>query len=183
MNASIAEFRKAEVGIILAKFLLSSSYDEIHSEMLKVSRGDSIPPNDFKKVLKTVCHATAEEIERVLSLVLTGEGKFFSAGADIVAFQKSIEEGDSVDLIRELTDILHPLLIKMRTSKTIIVAALNGASAGISNQQWMICNVWLAASARAPSGSAPIRCVTARVPFCEVWCIQTASSPSRSSSL
>ena len=66
----------------------------------------------------------------VKALVLTGEGKFFSAGADIAAFQKSIDDGDSVELIRELTDILHPLLIKMRTSQTIIVAALNGASAG-----------------------------------------------------
>ena len=64
------------------------------------------------------------------AIVITGEGKFFSAGADLVAFKKSIEDGDSVELIRELTGILHPLLIKMRTSKTIFVAALNGASAG-----------------------------------------------------
>ncbi len=64
------------------------------------------------------------------AVVITGEGKFFSAGADINAFQKSIDEGDSVDLIRELTGILHPLLLKMRTSPTIFVAALNGASAG-----------------------------------------------------
>ena len=64
------------------------------------------------------------------AIVITGEGKFFSAGADIKAFQKSIDDGDSVELIRELTDILHPMLVKMRTSKTIFVAALNGASAG-----------------------------------------------------
>lgn len=64
------------------------------------------------------------------AVVITGEGKFFSAGADINAFQKSIDDGDSVDLIRELTGILHPLLLKMRTSSTIFVAALNGASAG-----------------------------------------------------
>ena len=48
----------------------------------------------------------------VKAMVLTGEGKFFSAGADISAFQKSIEDGDSVELIRELTDILHQLLIQ-----------------------------------------------------------------------
>jgi 2-(1,2-epoxy-1,2-dihydrophenyl)acetyl-CoA isomerase len=64
------------------------------------------------------------------AVVITGEGKFFSAGADINAFQKSIDDGDSVELIRELTGILHPLLLKMRTSSTIFVAALNGASAG-----------------------------------------------------
>ena len=64
------------------------------------------------------------------AVVITGEGKFFSAGADIDAFQKSIEENDSVQLIRDLTGILHPLLLKMRTSKTIFIAAVNGACAG-----------------------------------------------------
>ncbi len=64
------------------------------------------------------------------AVVITGEGKFFSAGADINAFQRSIEDGDSVELIRELTGILHPLLLKMRSSPTIFVAALNGAAAG-----------------------------------------------------
>ena len=29
------------------------------------------------------------------AIVITGEGNFFSAGADIKAFQKSIEDGDS----------------------------------------------------------------------------------------
>ncbi len=66
----------------------------------------------------------------VRALVLTGEGKFFSAGADIHAFAKSIEDGDAPQLIRELTGVLHPLLIRMRQSPTICVAALNGACAG-----------------------------------------------------
>ena len=47
------------------------------------------------------------------AIVITGEGRFFSAGADIVAFQESINEGNSVELIRHLTGILHPLLLKM----------------------------------------------------------------------
>jgi len=66
----------------------------------------------------------------VRALILTGEGKFFSAGADINAFAKSIEEGDAPQLIRDLTGVLHPLLLRMRQSPTICVAALNGACAG-----------------------------------------------------
>ena len=66
----------------------------------------------------------------VRALILTGEGKFFSAGADINAFAKAIEEGDAPQLIRDLTGILHPLLVRMRQSPTICVAALNGACAG-----------------------------------------------------
>ena len=64
------------------------------------------------------------------AIVLTGEGRFFSAGADIRAFQQSIDENNAPELIRELTGVLHPLLQRMRTSSTVVVAALNGVSAG-----------------------------------------------------
>ena len=50
----------------------------------------------------------------VRALVLTGEGKFFSAGADINAFAQSIEDKEAPQLIRDLTGILHHLLIRMR---------------------------------------------------------------------
>ncbi len=64
------------------------------------------------------------------AIVLTGDGRFFSAGADINAFQNSIESNTAPELIRNLTGVLHPLLQRMRTSSTIVVAALNGVSAG-----------------------------------------------------
>ena len=66
----------------------------------------------------------------VKAVVLTGEGKFFSAGADINAFQESIEANEAPQLIRDLTNILHPLLMRIRESSTIVVAAINGAAAG-----------------------------------------------------
>tara|TARA_B100000900_G_scaffold102291_1_gene84765 strand:+ start:21486 stop:22268 length:783 start_codon:yes stop_codon:yes gene_type:complete len=78
----------------------------------------------------------AEAIDQALrdvsikAIILTGDGKFFSAGADINAFAESIKAGNSPQLIRDLTGILHPLLIRMRQSPTISVAAINGACAG-----------------------------------------------------
>lgn len=66
----------------------------------------------------------------VKAIVLTGDGRFFSAGADIHAFQEAIENNSAPELIRNLTGILHPLLVRMRTSSTILIAALNGVSAG-----------------------------------------------------
>jgi 2-(1,2-epoxy-1,2-dihydrophenyl)acetyl-CoA isomerase len=64
------------------------------------------------------------------AIVLTGEGRFFSAGADIGAFQQAIDANNAPELIRSLTGVLHPLLQRIRTSSTIVVAALNGVSAG-----------------------------------------------------
>ena len=64
------------------------------------------------------------------AMVLTGDGRFFSAGADINAFQEAIDSNTAPELIRNLTGVLHPLLMRIRTSSTIVVAALNGVSAG-----------------------------------------------------
>ena len=54
----------------------------------------------------------------IKGMVITGEGKFFSAGADINAFQESIEANEAPQLIRDLTNILHPLLMRIRESST-----------------------------------------------------------------
>ncbi len=68
--------------------------------------------------------------ESIKAIVLTGDGRFFSAGADIHAFQEAIDNNSAPELIRNLTGVLHPLLQRIRTSSTIVVAALNGVSAG-----------------------------------------------------
>ena len=82
----------------------------------------------------------------VKAVVITGEGKFFSAGADINAFAESIKNGDAPKLIRELTGILHPLIVKMRQSPTICVAAINGACAGGGLGLALACDVRIGSS-------------------------------------
>ena len=66
----------------------------------------------------------------IRGIVLTGTGRFFCAGADIDEFQRSIQEGRIGPLVDDLTSILHPLQIRMRTDTTILIAAINGAAAG-----------------------------------------------------
>ena len=68
--------------------------------------------------------------QSIRAMIITGDGKFFSAGADIHAFQEAIDANDAPLLIRDLTNILHPLLIRIRQSSTIVVGAINGAAAG-----------------------------------------------------
>ena len=66
----------------------------------------------------------------IQGIVITGTGKFFCAGADIEEFQRSIEDGRIGPLVDDLTSILHPLQVRMRTDPTILIAAMNGAAAG-----------------------------------------------------
>tara|TARA_B110000438_G_scaffold22471_1_gene20303 strand:+ start:9496 stop:10275 length:780 start_codon:yes stop_codon:yes gene_type:complete len=66
----------------------------------------------------------------IRGIVLTGTGRFFCAGADIEEFQRSIDDGRIGPLVDDLTSILHPLQVRMRTDPTILVAAINGAAAG-----------------------------------------------------
>jgi len=68
--------------------------------------------------------------DSVRGIVLTGEGRFFSAGADIKEFQRCIDDGTIVKFIHDLTGMLHPLLLRIRRSSKIVVAAINGAAAG-----------------------------------------------------
>ncbi len=70
------------------------------------------------------------EEEGCRSVVLTGSGKFFSAGGNIKEFSKAIEDGRIAELVQSMTDRLHPLLLRIRTSGTVFVCAMNGHAAG-----------------------------------------------------
>tara|TARA_B100000575_G_scaffold60991_1_gene46405 strand:- start:53816 stop:54652 length:837 start_codon:yes stop_codon:yes gene_type:complete len=64
------------------------------------------------------------------AVVLTGSGKFFSAGGPVNEFAEAINEGTIVDMVSEMTNSLHSLILKIRASDTVFVSAINGAAAG-----------------------------------------------------
>ena len=66
----------------------------------------------------------------IRSIVLTGSGRVFCAGADMNSFQEAIENDSIGELVMELTGVLHPLLVRIRGDPTVVVAAINGAAAG-----------------------------------------------------
>ena len=82
----------------------------------------------------------------VRGIVLTGTGSFFCAGADIEEFQRSIEDGRIGPLVDDLTSILHPLQVRMRTDSTILIAAVNGAAAGGGLGLALACDARIAVS-------------------------------------
>ncbi len=71
-----------------------------------------------------------DDDDDVQAIILTGQDEVFCAGADIDALQQTILEGTVAEHVRALTDRLHPMLLRMRTSSTVYVAAINGSTAG-----------------------------------------------------
>ena len=89
--------------------------------------------NTFSKQNFTAILATLDELltnEKCSSVVLTGSGRFFSAGGNIDDFSTGIEKGNIGQVVKEMTEKLHPLLQKIRTSETIFICAINGSAAG-----------------------------------------------------
>ena len=55
------------------------------------------------------------------AVVLTGTGKFFSAGGPVDKFDEAIDAGVIRGLVESMTGHLHPLLLRMRRTPTVFV--------------------------------------------------------------
>ena len=64
------------------------------------------------------------------AVILTGSGRFFSAGGPIDEFAEAIDDGTIGNMVSEMTNSLHSLILKIRASETVFIAAINGAAAG-----------------------------------------------------
>ena len=89
---------------------------------------DTFAPANFEPLLSTLDELMSDPLCRLV--VITGSGRFFSAGGNIDDFANGIESGDIGDRVQEMTDKLHPLLLRMRTSEKVFVCAINGSVAG-----------------------------------------------------
>lgn len=97
-------------------------------QMTGKTASNSFSRESLKAIVDAVDSVLADESLR--AAVLTGEGRFFSAGADIHGFMEYLQDGSITSFIHDLTGMLHPLILRMRRSAKIFVAALNGAAAG-----------------------------------------------------
>ena len=64
------------------------------------------------------------------AVIITGSGRFFSAGGPIDEFAEAIDDGTIGNMVSEMTNSLHSLILKIRASETVFIAAINGAAAG-----------------------------------------------------
>jgi 2-(1,2-epoxy-1,2-dihydrophenyl)acetyl-CoA isomerase len=94
--------------------------------------------------------AALEQVESdsaVRAIVLTGEGRAFSAGADLKAGAEFGPDGKP-DVLTPLRSAYNPLILKVRTIPKPVVAAVNGPAVGIG------CSLALAADLIVASESA-----------------------------
>ena len=76
---------------------------------------NTFSPDHFDPFLSCLQEVMANPSCR--SVVITGSGRFFSSGGNLDDFSDAIENGSIGSIVQQMTDKLHPLLIKIRTSK------------------------------------------------------------------
>ncbi|GIR76651.1 MAG: 2-(1,2-epoxy-1,2-dihydrophenyl)acetyl-CoA isomerase [Candidatus Poseidoniales archaeon] len=84
-----------------------------HLRMIKMA-GQASTQSFSMAFLPTIADAIDAGLKdpATTAMVLTGDGRFFSAGADINAFQEAIDSNTAPELIRNLTGVLHPFLMR-----------------------------------------------------------------------
>jgi enoyl-CoA hydratase/carnithine racemase len=93
------------------------------------------------------CLDRAEHDRAVRSIVITGAGPAFCAGADLGYFRSLVEQDDGCD--RFLTELLRPFagfLGRLRASDLPVIAAVNGACAAGGLELVVCCDLVVAAS-------------------------------------
>lgn len=87
----------------------------------------------------------AAEDDAVRAVIITGAGRAFSSGADLkdVSGGEATAEG-APDIYRMLTERYHPIMYAIREMPKPVLAAVNGAAAGIGCSLALCCDLILA---------------------------------------
>ncbi|MHB1025966.1 MAG: enoyl-CoA hydratase/isomerase family protein [Desulfobacteria bacterium] len=117
--------------------------------MNRPSRLNAYNPEMGKALLSAVSEASVDPSVRCV--VLTGEGKAFSAGGDVELFAAFQDEGPGKFM--GLAIGLHALIATLRRAPKPVIAAVNGVAAGAGFSMALACDVAVAtASARFTLG-------------------------------
>lgn len=85
------------------------------------------------------------------ALIVTGEGRGFSAGGDVTWFKRGLEESGaylSAD-VRRGADVLHQAIVDFRRIPYPVIAAINGVAAGAGFSLALMCDTRIASDEAA----------------------------------
>jgi 2-(1,2-epoxy-1,2-dihydrophenyl)acetyl-CoA isomerase len=99
--------------------------------------------NQFSLDLLAAIKAVTDD-PGIRAVAITGAGRAFSSGADL---KEAVEraDGGTIDVHRVLTERYHPLITGIRRMPKPVIAAVNGAAAGIGLSLALACDLVVAA--------------------------------------
>lgn len=85
------------------------------------------------------------------ALIVTGEGRAFSAGGDVTWFKRGLEEsGDYLSAdVRRGADVLHQAIVDFRRIPYPVIGAINGVAAGAGFSLALMCDTRIASDQAA----------------------------------
>jgi 2-(1,2-epoxy-1,2-dihydrophenyl)acetyl-CoA isomerase len=81
----------------------------------------------------------------VRAVLITGAGRAFSSGADLKAGFDAHPDDGGPDVRKELDEVYHPAIVAVRLLEKPVIAAVNGAAAGIGASLAFACDLVLMA--------------------------------------
>jgi len=98
-------------------------------------------PDMGREILDAVRRAAADA--QVRAVLVTGAGRAFPAGADVKVPREITPEGHP-DLHTRLREIYNPIVLEIRAAPKPVVAAVNGAAAGLGCALALACDLIVA---------------------------------------
>ena len=105
-------------------------------------------PDKYNSFNKNMAHELqnkldlCEKDDDIRVIVITGEGKAFSAGQDL----SEVINDENFDISNAVANYYNPIISKIRNSKLPILAAVNGVAAGAGANIALCCDIVIASS-------------------------------------
>ncbi len=94
---------------------------------------------EFRAALKE-----AERDEATRCLIITGAGRAFSAGEDVLGLKERYGEGAHPSLGDHLRKKYHPIILRIRNMEKPVIARMNGIAAGSGASIALACDIRIA---------------------------------------